>query len=365
MASGTGSRCSLGDDGCRYGHLRGIHRRWHSRVFEPNLTSLADRRSDLPGIVQRNAASQFDRSPRFDLDLFLELNAAYERKPVVPRPRVADAASLTDQASRRAGSIAKRVEVEGRRVLEVGCGRGHLGPELADRFSADYVGVDVAEYETWSAERPKVTFLRRDISTEPSDDLGQFDVIISLAVLEHVVHPHAMLKAMFERLQPGGIAYLAANLYRGPKASHRYRQVYFPWPHLLFGEDVWREFYRRIHGRDETVSWVNKLTYAQYLTYFDRLGFRQQKVWLTRSTFDAEFYSRFEGTLSRYPRFDLSHDFVYAVLERPSSPIHPNDERVRLLADVERLGAELTAIRQSRSWRLTAPLRAVARRLTR
>ena len=335
-------------------------------VVQPTLCpELPPGANDVTEIEQRRPADQADRSPRFGLDLFLDLNAEYESKPVVPQPRAMDAASLTDQAGRRANSIAKRVDIAGRRVLEVGCGRAHLGPELADRFGADYVGVDIAEYDTWSAARSDVTLVRRDISADPSDDLGQFDVIVSLAVLEHVVHPHAMLKAMFDRLRPGGIAYLAANLYRGPKASHRYRQVFFPWPHLLFSDDVWREFYRQVHGRDETFSWVNRLTYAQYLIYFDMLGFRQRKVWLTPSTFDAGFYQRFADVLSRYPRFDLSHDFVYAVLERPSETTRPAEDRQRLRTEVERLNAELAAIKQSKSWRVTAPLRIVNRRFGR
>jgi len=312
------------------------------------------------------AASPVNRSREFDLDLFMALNAEYESRPLIPRPQTMDPASLTDQAVRRARSIAKRVDVRGRRVLEVGCGRAYLGSELSDRFGATYVGVDVVEYETWSDHRTDVSLVHRDISTEDSDDLGQFDVIVSLAVLEHVVHPHAMLRAIFDRLRPGGVAYVAANLYRGPKASHRYRQVYFPWPHLLFADDVWRDFYRRVHDRDETFSWVNKLTYAQYLTYFDVIGFRKQKVWLTPSTFDAGFYARFEDVLSRYPRFDLSHDFVYAVLQRPEDPIQgPETERRHLRAEVERLERELTAIRRSTSWRVTAPLRAVTKPLGR
>ena len=304
-----------------------------------------------------------DQLPRFDLDLFLELNAEYEDKRIVPKPRGFSTDELTDQAARRVGSISKRVELTGTRVLEVGCGRGHLGQQLTERFDATYVGVDIVEYHEWAETGTGVDFVRRDITAEDSADLGQFDVIVSLAVLEHVVHPHAMLMAMFERLLPGGVLYLAAQLYRGPKASHRYRQVYFPWPHLLFGDDVWRDFYRKVHGREETFSWVNKLTYAQYLTYFDLLGFRQQKLWLTPSTFDADLYTRFEDVLSRYPRFDLSHDFIYAVLERPEKSSRSSDQRLR--SEIQRLNTELAAMRQSRSWRITAPLRAVGRRIRR
>jgi SAM-dependent methyltransferase len=325
--------------------------------------TVKDNASGVPAVPPASGGAAH---PRFDLDLFLSLNAEYETKPVVPSPRGMAPDELADEAARRVGSISKRVELAGRRILEIGCGRGHLGRRITERFDATYVGLDITEYREWAQpSAPGVDLLRRDISTENSDDLGQFDVIISLAVLEHVVHPHAMLKAMFERLRPGGVAYLAANLYRGPKASHRYRQVYFPWPHLLFSDDVWRDFYRKVHDRDETFSRVNKLTYAQYLTYFDMLGFRQRKVWLTPSTFDAGFYQRFADELSRYPRFDLSHDFVYAVLERPSDPTRPAEDRQRLRAEVERLNAELAAIKQSTSWRVTTPLRAVIRRFGR
>ena len=307
-----------------------------------------------------------DRIPQFDLDLFLELNAEYKTRPLVPRPLAMDSASMAEQASRRAKRIAKHVDVSGKRVLEVGCSRAHLGPELVDKFGATYVGVDILERDTWSNSRPDITLFCRDISTEPSDDMGDFDVIISLAVLEHVHHPHGMLSAMFERLRPGGVAYLAANLYRGPKASHCYREVFFPWPHLLFADSVWREFYRKIHNRDKTFSWVNKLTYAQYLAYFDMIGFRQRKVWLTPSAFDADIYARFEDVLSRYPRFDLAHDFVYAVLERPEVPSPGRDaEHRRLQGEVTRLDAELAAMRASNSWRVTAPLRAVRKRFGR
>jgi hypothetical protein len=174
-----------------------------------------------------------------------------------------------------------------------------------------------------------------------------------------------MLSAMYERLRPGGVAYLAANLYRGPKASHRYREVFFPWPHLLFDTEVWLDFYRTEHNREETFAWVNKLTYSQYRNYFDLIGFYSKKVWLTTSTFDQEFYARFESTLSAYPVFDLSHDFVYAVLERPKLPLPAVRDLQRLQVESQRLREELADLKSSKSWRITAPLRRLSRTLSR
>lgn len=295
----------------------------------------------------------------YDLDLFLRLNAEYADKPVVPTPRSFDRASLSDQASRRAAAIDARLGLSHKRILEVGCARGHIGRILADSYGSDYIGVDIVGYGEWDElQGSRVEFVKQDLTNSDIGNLGKFDAIISLAVLEHVVHPYAMLRSMYDLLRPGGVAYIAANLYRGPKASHRYRQVFFPWPHLLFGDVVWREFYRKEHNRENSFAWVNKLTYAQYLLYFDQIGFRQRRVWLTPSRFDTEFYARFEEKLSPYPIFDLSHDFVYAILERPADA---KLEKSAAEIKAERLQRKLESIQNSLSWRITRPLRFTSR----
>jgi len=299
----------------------------------------------------------------YDLGLFQRLNAEYADKPIVPAPRAFDRASLADQASRRATSIGAHLDIGHRRVLEVGCARGHLGRTLADSYGCEYVGVDIIGYREWDELGGNgVEFAKQDLTNSDISDFGTFDAIVSFAVLEHVVHPYAMLKSMYDLLKPGGVAYIAANLYRGPQASHRYREVFFPWPHLLFDDDVWREFYRKRYDKDKSFSWVNKLTYAQYLVYFYRIGFRQRRVWLTPNRFDPEFYARFEEKLSPYPIFDLSHDFIYAVLERPVIA-----RREKLVAEVEadRLQRKLDSMQESLSWRITRPLRFTGRLIRR
>jgi hypothetical protein len=51
------------------------------------------------------------------------------------------------------------------------------------------------------------------------------------------------------------------------------------------------------------------------------------------------------------------------VLERPEKSSRSSDQRLR--SEIQRLNTELAAMRQSRSWRITAPLRAVGRRIRR
>ena len=111
--------------------------------------------------------------------------------------------------------------------------------------------------------------------------------------------------------------YLNANLYRGPSASHRYREVFFPWPHLLFTDEVFEEFYQVMHNRAAYPAWVNKLVAAEYEAYFRHLGFAIESIGFTLRSIDEPFYARFEEKLGRYPRFDLERDFIVAVVSRP------------------------------------------------
>ena len=84
-------------------------------------------------------------------------------------------------------------------------------------------------------------------------------------------------------LKPGGLAWISANLHRGPRASHQYRNVYFPYPHLLFEDDVFAEFFRRHDLPGHGASWVNRLTWAEYENHFERLGFRIRALRFTEA----------------------------------------------------------------------------------
>jgi SAM-dependent methyltransferase len=243
---------------------------------------------------------------------------------LVPTHRNASAPdALTTQAQRRTQQLAKLIDLEGKRVLELGRGRGLMARVLAEEYGCDAHGLDVRPYDEWDGD-PR--FHQGDIA-DPPTGLGQFDVIVSFAVWEHVEHPYTALERQRELLAEDGICYLYANLYRGPKASHRYRDIYFPWAHLLFSEDVFTDFYAK-QGIHRTAAWVNKLVYAQYSDYFDRIGYGVHKTWPSKPWWDEAFYQRFEWVLGRYPRWDLQHDFIHALLTK-----HPDTEVPSIPAD--------------------------------
>jgi hypothetical protein len=101
-------------------------------------------------------------------------------------------------------------------------------------------------------------------------------------------------------------------------ASHLYADIAFPYPHLLFTDDVIREFMRRHDRPAAGASWVNRLSWADYDARIRAIGFRIRALRFTGQPIDEDFYRRFEAVLGRYPRSDLARDFFEVVLEKPA-----------------------------------------------
>lgn len=270
-----------------------------------------------PGRAVRSVFTD-EPSVRYDVNLFEKLNEEYASKPLVPRPQGLDTSPRADRARRRLEAVHDAIGLSGVRVLEFGCGAGYEVWYMAHHLGADAYGVDVTERAAWPALIDDRTHLVcADITKNDPFADSFFDRIISFSVFEHVHHPHAALRELFRIMKPGGLAWISANLYRSAVASHLYRDVNFPFPHLLFSDDVFKEFYERRGERPRGASWVNKLTWSQYERHIDAIGFRTRMLRFSERPIDEDFYARFEDVLGRYPRWDLTKDFFTVVLEKP------------------------------------------------
>jgi SAM-dependent methyltransferase len=257
--------------------------------------------------------------PAFDIDLMEELHAEYLSHPVVPVAPGRAAPERAERARARLLDVHREIDLANRRVLEIGCGAGYEVWYLSHHFGADAWGLDIVERAAWQALADERThFMLGDFTAERLFEADAFDRVISFAVWEHIAHPEAALAETFRLLRPGGLAWVKANLHRGPMASHLYADIAFPYPHLLFEDAVIREFMRR-RGRSVTgASWVNRLSWADYEARMRAVGFRIRALRFTGQPLDEEFYRRFESILGRYPRSDLARDFVEVVLEKPA-----------------------------------------------
>jgi ubiquinone/menaquinone biosynthesis C-methylase UbiE len=91
---------------------------------------------------------------------------------------------------------------DGDRVLEVGCGQGHLTKALLER-GIDVIGIDANPQAAEVAGTERVRYmLAEDLDFE--DD--SFDYIVSVHAIEHIPPLEAALAEMARVLKPGGTA---------------------------------------------------------------------------------------------------------------------------------------------------------------
>ena len=103
----------------------------------------------------------------------------------------------------------------GTRILEVGCGPGHLSIALADRHKLDVTGIDLdpamIERAQTNASRDfdlderRPTFLAADVASLPFAD-ASFDLIVSTFSMHHWADATAGLAELGRVLRPGGRA---------------------------------------------------------------------------------------------------------------------------------------------------------------
>jgi 2-polyprenyl-6-hydroxyphenyl methylase/3-demethylubiquinone-9 3-methyltransferase len=99
-----------------------------------------------------------------------------------------------------------RMPLEGKTALDVGCGAGLLAEPLA-RLGAKVTGID-ASPEVIAVAREHASAMGLEIDYRVGDVQaleGQFDLVTSMEVIEHVADPSAFVKALAKRLAPDGL----------------------------------------------------------------------------------------------------------------------------------------------------------------
>lgn len=121
-----------------------------------------------------------------------------------------------DYIERLAGGL------EGKRVVDVGCGGGILSESMAHK-GAMVTGIDMGEAPLSVARLHQLeTGVEVDYRQMPAEELaadeaGSFDVVTCMEMLEHVPSPSSVIRACAELARPGGYVFFS-TLNRNPKS---------------------------------------------------------------------------------------------------------------------------------------------------
>lgn len=212
-----------------------------------------------------------------------------------------------------------RPSVEGKRILEVGPGDAsavaalfaaagaeevisldrfeptrdtdlddRICASVIDRFDAEAAGLDAPPSAPWPELRNRISYLPGvPLETAPQrDGLGQFDLIISCAVLEHVYDLDASFVAMDRLLRPGGQMVHIVDLRDHGLYSE---SGHHPLTHLTLPANLYRFI-------SQPAGAPNRMLAPSYRTQLEQLGYDAQ-ITTTHLLFDD---GRTDPSLKRY-----------------------------------------------------------------
>jgi SAM-dependent methyltransferase len=113
-----------------------------------------------------------------------------------------------ERAVEHADLLALLPDVDGRRVLDLGCGAGQLARHLAVSGAAEVIGVDVSERMLALARarwaHPRVTY-RREAAEAAEFPPARFELVVSSLVFHYVDDYAGLVRRIAGWLAPGGV----------------------------------------------------------------------------------------------------------------------------------------------------------------
>jgi SAM-dependent methyltransferase len=166
-------------------------------------------------------------------------------------------------------------DVEGRTLLDLGCGPGAYSAAL-ERAGARTVSTDVERAELDRHGTRPVRPVESDGRALPFRD-ASFDAVVCSNVLEHTPEPFAVLAEIERVLRPGGWAYVSWTNWYSPWGGHAVAPLHYLGPERSIR--VWRLLFGEPRGRNLPLDGVWPTSIGATLSWLrSRSGLRIDDV---------------------------------------------------------------------------------------
>lgn len=148
--------------------------------------------------------------------------------------------------------------LEGKHVLDVGCGLGGNLAYFHEQGASSVTGIDISHdqisctYDMFANLHPdyvaRTQFTTTDASRMPFPD-NSFDILVSNDTFEHVDDLAGTLKECLRVLRPGGYLYAYFPPFYAPWGAHMINWIRFPWCQVFFSEKTILNVARKLEAK--------------------------------------------------------------------------------------------------------------------
>ncbi|SDM51806.1 SAM-dependent methyltransferase [Halarsenatibacter silvermanii] len=148
--------------------------------------------------------------------------------------------------------ILEKLNLEsGEKLLDIGCGWGHLAVRAAKKYDVEVLGITLSPEQVDGAEKKIAennvedqVEVRKQDYRDLAKESPEFDKIVSVGMFEHVGKEHIpeYFQAVNEMLKEGGLSLLHTITHQKEDPSHPWLEKYiFPWGYIpSYREVVWQ-----------------------------------------------------------------------------------------------------------------------------
>ena len=255
--------------------------------------------------------------------------------------------------------------VKGKKVLDVASGTGY-GSQLIAKYAKEVDGLDYSAdavaYSQKHFPADNLTYAQGDAQAMPYKD-GQFDVVVSLETIEHLPHPDKFVNEVKRVMKPGGVFIVSTpndaefmdgnefhvHEFQFPELeklidqNFSHKKYYFQGTYFAAGIFAKESFTKGYGMKDIPVS----------ATFGEQTNKAIYFIAVAANSASASLV--IDENIVIADRWSTKDD-----LERDQARTESREAVERDLREhADRLAAELTAIKESKSWRAVTKLRGI------